>query len=325
MSGGSFESRAFRKALGAFATGVTVITTRDEDGTPRGFTANSFTSVSLDPPLILVCVAHSASSSAVFARSKHFAVTVLSHVQKPVSTLFASKASDKFAQASWYPGQTGCPVIEGGVAWFDCVRENTIKAGDHFILIGRVIAFGETADQPLGYCRGAYVDFGLSENAISALGQPAQVGAILEQDGHLLLLRGEDGTLALPTGRRLEPAEDPASLRGKLTRLGIHATLDFLFAVFEDPTAANANVSIYYRGSATRIRSDNPAVLRVSLDAVPFGQVTDPAVRSMIQRFVKERQEDEFGIYVGSSQAGTVQSLAEGRAIPRVTTQEQRS
>jgi flavin reductase (DIM6/NTAB) family NADH-FMN oxidoreductase RutF len=324
MSGGGFESRTFRKALGAFATGVTVLTTRDEDGTPRGFTANSFTSVSLDPPLILVCVAHSASSSPVFARAKHFAVTVLSHVQKPVSTLFASKESDKFAQAFWYPGPTGCPVIEGGVAWFDCARENMIKAGDHFILIGRVVAFGESADQPLGYCRGAYVDFSLSENAISALGQPVQVGAILEQDGHLLLLRGEDGTVALPTGRRLEPEEDPASLKGKLARLGIDATLDFLFAVFEDPAATNARVSIYYRGSTTKIPSDNPAVLRVSLDAVPFGQFTDPAVRSMIQRFVRERQEDVFGIYVGNSQAGTVQSLAEV-STPRITTQEQRS
>jgi flavin-dependent trigonelline monooxygenase, reductase component len=325
MSSGGFEPRAFRKALGAFATGVTVITTRDNDGTPRGFTANSFTSVSLDPPLILVCVAHSASSSSVFAGAKHFAVTVLSHIQKPVSTLFASKASDKFAQVSWYSRQTGCPVLEGGVAWFDCVRENTIQAGDHFILIGRVVAFGETADQPLGYCRGAYVDFGLSENAISALAQSAQVGAILEHDGHLLLLRGEDGTVALPTGRRLEPKEDPTSLRGKLARLGVDATLDFLFAVFEDTAAANASVSIYYRGSATGIRSDDPVILRVSLDAVPFGQFADPAVRSMIQRFVKERQEDVFGIYVGNSQAGTVQSLAEIRATPRFTTQEQRS
>ncbi len=149
------DTRDFRRALGAFPTGVTVVTTRDRDGTPRGFTANSFTSVSLDPPMVLICVAKVAASCDVFAAANGFAVTVLDHEQQSVSALFASKAPDKFVRAPWTAGALNLPLIDGAAAWFACERERSIDAGDHMILLGRVLDYGHTPSEPLGYCRGA--------------------------------------------------------------------------------------------------------------------------------------------------------------------------
>lgn len=309
MSGG-FDTQEFRKALGSFVTGVTVVTTREHDGTPRGFTANSFTSVSLDPPLVLVCIAKSASSFPVFAAAPHFAVNVLAEAQKSVSALFASKRPDKFEAAEWAPGPSGSPQLSGTAAWFDCRTHDTIDAGDHLVLIGRVTAFDHQAATPLGYGRGAYLSFGLSQEAVAAAGQTARVGAILESGGEILLVETPDGRLDLPAGARLEPRDDPASLRGVLDRLGVSARLDFLFAVFEAAGRAAPQVSIYYRGGlGAPPPAGGPARL-VPLDAVPYERLPDEAIRTMLRRFVRERRQDAFGIYVGDSDKGDVHPLA---------------
>lgn len=101
-------------------TGVTVVTTHDPDGNPIGFTANSFTSVSLDPPLVLVCIANSSSNYAAFEQAEGFAVNVLAEDQKGVSNTFARPVEDRFAAVSWQQGPQGSPVFEGVSAWFDC-------------------------------------------------------------------------------------------------------------------------------------------------------------------------------------------------------------
>src|SRR5215475_7686332 len=98
-----------RRAFGCFVTGVTVVTAIDEERRPRGFTANSFTSVSLDPPLVLVCIARSAGSFPLFACTAHFAINILSEQQRPISSRFASKQADKFADVAWHPGESGSP------------------------------------------------------------------------------------------------------------------------------------------------------------------------------------------------------------------------
>ncbi|MFP4903008.1 flavin reductase family protein, partial [Paraburkholderia sp. BR14261] len=162
----AFDIAEFRRALGAFVTGVTVVTTIQPDGSPRGFTANSFTSVSLDPPLILVCIAKTASSYAVFSQTGRFAVSVLAEDQQQVSGVFASKAADKFAQVPWSARKTGAPVMDGAAASFDCTTHEVVDAGDHIILIGRVVDVVQTSSTPLGYCRGAYVNFSLSQDAL---------------------------------------------------------------------------------------------------------------------------------------------------------------
>lgn len=301
----------FRRALGAFVTGVTVVTTIQPDGSPRGFTANSFTSVSLDPPLILVCIAKTASSYAVFSQTKHFAISVLAEDQKAVSGVFASKAADKFSQVAWHRRVTGAPVMEGAAASFDCATHEVIDAGDHIILIGRVLDFIHTASSPLGYCRGAYVNFSLSLDALAVAAPRAHVGAILEHRDGLVLLDTPRG-LQLPTGAKLKPESDGASLLGVLGQLGLKVHLDFLFAVFEAGGGPAQGVQIYYRG---RVKNDilpqsGGPIRIVPLPQIRWDAIRDDAVRSMLQRYVRERSEDAFGIYVGDTETGTVQPLA---------------
>ena len=193
----TIDPMELRKALGAFVTGVTVITTCEGDGTPRGFTANSFTSVSLDPPLVLVCIAKTAFSLQVFCDCENFAVNILAEDQTDTSAVFASKDPDKFANANWRKGVGGSPVIENTAAWLECARHDVVEAGDHVILIGRVIDFAHSVSNPLGFCRGSYVMFGLERQALAAPGQQTSVGAILESEGRILMLRqGDQGALS---------------------------------------------------------------------------------------------------------------------------------
>jgi flavin reductase (DIM6/NTAB) family NADH-FMN oxidoreductase RutF len=147
-----------RRALGSFPTGISIVTTRDSEGKPRGMTANSFTSVSLDPPLLLVCIGKSASSFPAFYECDAFAVNLLHERQQGVSSLFASKAADKFAKISHDIVHTGAPVLNDCLAWFDCSLHQQIDAGDHIVLFGRVEAFGTTALRPLAFCRGRYAE-----------------------------------------------------------------------------------------------------------------------------------------------------------------------
>ena len=310
MPASRIDARTFRQALGAFATGVTVVTTLQADGTPRGFTANSFTSVSLDPPLILVCIAKAAASCPVFSAAPRFAISILAEHQKDLSSLFASKAQDKFAAAEWFVGPAGSPVIAEAAAWFDCRRHDLIEAGDHLILIGEVVGFDHTPARPLGYCRGAYITFGLAQEAIAAAGERVRVGAILDNADAIVFIEATDGTLDLPVGRSLEAGSDPTSLRGELRRLGIAATIDFLFAVFQERSGGSDRTSIYYRGSLDSPLPQESDARVIALGEIPWARVRDPAVRSMLERFVRERREDTFGIYVGDAERGTVQTLA---------------
>lgn len=151
------DARTLRDAMGCFATGVTVVTAFGGDGAPIGLTANSFTSVSLDPPLLLVCVAQSSVSGEAMRAAEHFAVNVLQIGQQPTSNRFAGKGEDRFAATPWHKGETGAPVLDGSLCTFECAREAVHEAGDHFILVGRVVRAGfEPHRDPLLYFRGKY-------------------------------------------------------------------------------------------------------------------------------------------------------------------------
>lgn len=151
------DARTLRDALGCFATGVTVVTARTADGVPLGLTANSFTSVSLDPPLLLVCIANSAGSAEALREAEHFAVNVLQIGQQPVSNLFASRSEDRFGGTGWSGGESGAPVLDGSLGSFECKRHAVHEGGDHFILVGEVVrARFEPRRDPLLYFRGKY-------------------------------------------------------------------------------------------------------------------------------------------------------------------------
>ena len=131
------DPRALRDAFGVFPTGVTVVTTIAPDGTPCGFTANSFTSVSLDPPMLLVCPGRFLSTFSVFERCAVFAVSVLAEGQEDISNTFARYKGDRFAVTDWTPNAQGAPLISGAAARFSCRTEQTIAAGGPCDLAGR--------------------------------------------------------------------------------------------------------------------------------------------------------------------------------------------
>lgn len=305
----AFDIIEFRRALGSFLTGVTIVTTIGAEGEPRGFTANSFTSVSLEPPLVLVCIAKKALGHSAFSTSRGFAINILSESQKAESGIFASKAVDKFAAVAWQPGQTGNPLIDGSVAVFDCGMEQLVDAGDHSILIGRVRDFSHNGAQPLGYCRGAYVTPGLSQEALAAAPPGTEVGAILESEGRVLFFEATDGSYKLPAGRGLGAANDVRSLKGKLAAKAIDAELGFLYAVWDDATDAS-RTHVYYRGTVGSPLSGDGQIRLVDIEQIADLKIADPAVRSMLDRYARERTEDQFGVYVGNEVEGEVRPLA---------------
>ena len=151
------DPRTLRDALGCFATGVTVVTCFDGDGQPFGITANSFTSVSLDPPLLLVCIHRDASCAAALESATHFAINVLQTGQQPASIRFATRNEDRFGVGDWTAGEFGAPVLMESLGVFECERFAVYDGGDHHILVGQVVkaSFDATLD-PLLYFRGSY-------------------------------------------------------------------------------------------------------------------------------------------------------------------------
>lgn len=201
---------ALRRALGAFATGVTIVTGRDADGAPVGFTANSFTSVSLDPPLVLACIGVGAASYAAFRNADGFAVNILAAGQRDLAMRFATRGADKFAGGEWVERATGAPVLNDGAAWFDCVAHQILDAGDHAVMIGRVVAFGRRDARPLAYHDGRFAE-------VAPLGQAAafRLVAALRRGDRALLRRTDEG-LRLPSAAAFGPVEAPGTLTGLL-------------------------------------------------------------------------------------------------------------
>jgi len=145
-----------RQVMGRYPTGVTVVTTTGPDGRPLGFTANSFTSVSLDPALILLCVGHHAGCHDDFVGARHFAVNILAQGQHELARIFATKGQDRFAQAAWQRSAAGSPLLEATAAWLDCATHDVHTAGDHTILIGRVLGVGHSDRASLAFYAGGY-------------------------------------------------------------------------------------------------------------------------------------------------------------------------
>lgn len=151
------DPRTLRDAMGCFATGITIVTTTDVSGQPVGLTANSFSSVSLDPPLVLACLGKKVGSMAAFEAASSFAINVLHMGQQPLSNLFASKGVDRFANTDWEAWDLNVPIIKSSLASFECRKTNQIEQGDHTIFVGEVVrAKFEPRRDPLLYFSGKY-------------------------------------------------------------------------------------------------------------------------------------------------------------------------
>jgi flavin reductase (DIM6/NTAB) family NADH-FMN oxidoreductase RutF len=168
-----FDARAFRNALGSFPTGVAIITTTGADGRPVGLTCNSFSSVSLDPPLVSWGLRLASKSLDAFRQAGAFAINILAEDQKELSARFASGAvADTFEGVGWHPGHRGLPVIEGSVASFECDKFAEHEAGDHVLFLGHVARFEHGRQEPsLVFYKGAYMMLTQSLRELAASGR----------------------------------------------------------------------------------------------------------------------------------------------------------
>ena len=157
MSAGSpIDPDLFRQILRHFAAGVTVITSLGDDGRPAGMTATAFSSVSIEPPQVLVCVNAEARTRRAIEDHAGFAVNILSAEQEQLAMRFASKVTDKFEGIVWRGGVTGSPLLEGAVAALECRIANAVEAGTHVIYIGEVLGGNVAPGEPLVYFDAAY-------------------------------------------------------------------------------------------------------------------------------------------------------------------------
>jgi 3-hydroxy-9,10-secoandrosta-1,3,5(10)-triene-9,17-dione monooxygenase reductase component len=149
-------SGMFRQVLGHFCTGITVVTAMGASG-PVGFACQSFAALSLDPPLVLFCPARTSRTWPVIESAGRFCVNVLAHDQQDVSTVFGRGGPDKFASVRWQESPGGSPLLAGVLAWLDCTVETVHEAGDHYVVIGRVVELCEPGvGRPLLYFKGGY-------------------------------------------------------------------------------------------------------------------------------------------------------------------------
>jgi flavin reductase (DIM6/NTAB) family NADH-FMN oxidoreductase RutF len=302
------DPRQLRDAFGAFLTGVTVVTAHSADSGPVGFTANSFASVSLDPPLLLVCLARTSRNFDNFTKATGFAINILAESQKDISNTFARPSEDRFASIGWANGPHGAPVIDNVAAWFDCSTHEVIEAGDHVILIGRVEAFENGTANGLGYARGGYFTAAMAQKAVSAAASdvPVIVSAVAEQDGEVLLVRDAAGKLELPSCALLA-GEGPDVLQAHvaaMTRLS--ASVGYIYSVYEDRGAGSQHIA--YRCT---LEAGRPATGELfALDALPVAEIARPAIADLLNRYATESVLGNFGVYVGNEQSGKVHPLA---------------
>lgn len=169
----AIDSKQFRAALGAFATGVTVVTAHDGQGRDVGLTANSFNSVSLDPPMVLWSLGKSSSSFDAFMETEHFAVHILASSQEDLSSRFARKGTDRFAGLDCARGIGDIPLLDGCSARFECRTAVRHDSGDHVIIVGEVLSFTSLPQPPLVFHGGKY---GLLMKRAAGEAEPARIG-----------------------------------------------------------------------------------------------------------------------------------------------------
>lgn len=294
------SGRTLRDVFGTFLTGVTIVTAW-EDGVPRGFTANSFTSVSLDPPLVLICIARQAGSCDAFLRADRFGVNILGDWQQNLSARFASRSAARFDGVEVWSPAGGPPLIANCLSTLDCERHEAVVAGDHAVLIGRVRAFATSPGGPLGYYRGAYVTFGVGLTALEQQsGGAMAVASLIDAGGRVLLWRRparsswEIPSLALAYGdnhrRRLPEL---------LARLGVKADVSFLFSVYQEN---DPFTTLVFRGEAVepveeRTLADGTIVRPFSEADEPWRLVSGSSPSEVLRRYFRERAEARFGIY----------------------------
>ncbi|MGP8246285.1 MAG: flavin reductase family protein [Bryobacteraceae bacterium] len=152
----SVSSDLFRQACGRFPNGVTIATVTDSGGAPHGLTVSSFSSLSLDPPLVLICLGHAVTVIDRFRAAGYFGLSVLAENQQSISERFARRGHNRFTGVPWHSGEFGVPLIDGCLAAMECAVDRRVSAGDHDILIGRMLRAHVSEGRPLVHWAGNY-------------------------------------------------------------------------------------------------------------------------------------------------------------------------
>ena len=295
--------RELRDALGAFMTGVTVVTTCNEDGSPLGFTANSFASVSLEPALLLVSIAKSSSNYEVFSQCQHFAINILSEVQKDISNTFARPSADRFADIAWHLSAESNPILDDVSAWFDCTTHQVVDAGDHAILIGKIEDFASQGYAGLGYYRGGYfTPAKLATEVIS--GYKVVINALIAHDSQILLLESPDHQWSIPQVM-LGPEGAEHALQQLFLQYQPDAKASFIYSVYDHGATQQQYISFLCNTPVAKTSKGKFVDLN-ELEKLDFA---DSALHSMLLRYRKESQLKNYGVYYGNHAKGTVRQI----------------
>lgn len=299
----TIDTRELRNAFGSFMTGVTVVTAVSESGEKVGFTANSFTSVSVEPPLLLVCPANNLSSFDIFNNCKHFAVNILAEDQQDISNTFASAKGDRFEGINWHSDENGCPVIDGTVAHFSCSTYSNIPAGDHILLVGQVSSFDANEKLGLGYAKGGYFSLGMEHRA-EELTHTLEgiVGGIIEFDNKVLLTKTEQG-YSLPHVATSSNQGSQKTVRQYLESQGMDCEVGSVYSVYENLDAQK--FTTYYRVNANDDAANGLGEY-IDIDQIAELDFVSTDIQSMLQRFVLEKQNGVFRLYVGDNKIGDI-------------------
>ncbi len=304
----AIDPRELRSAFGRFMTGVTVVTTRDAVGIPVGFTANSFTSVSLDPPLLLVCPGKFLSSYQMFAACERFCVSILEESQTEVANTFAGFKGDRFAATAHEIDVHGIPTPRGAIARFSCRTHDVIPAGDHVILIGEVTTFEQQAGAGLGYADGQFFGLGRERSARDPAAKTNIAGALVRHKGRVLLEETSAGyrppECAIP-----ERAAMRRTLDAKLNGLGVTANFGPVYSVFDDP--GEDTHFAYLLAEASEVAPDTKLVAVAPQD-LPNLKYANPPLASMLHRYARECRTGNLNCYLGDTVSGETHALTEG-------------
>lgn len=298
------DTRALRDAFGSFMTGVCVVTTRDANGQLFGFTANSFSSVSLNPPLLLVCPGKFLSAYESFAASTRFGVSILTEGQEDVSNTFASLKGDRFSQVDYHLDADGVPLIEGAVAQFSCSTHQVVDAGDHCVLLGQVTGFTHSESRGLGYARGRYFSLGLERSVQETGGKQVICGAIIETPGYVWLEKTETGYRP-PRIVRVTRASLREDLTADLAERGTPVRLGAAYSVFDSASAHS--VYILAEALAPNTRDLDAIAVEALADLI----YTTQPIAVMMLRFAAEASTRDFSLFLGDAEHGETHSQAE--------------
>lgn len=299
--------KELRSAFGTFMTGVTVVTTKSDEGENIGFTANSFTSVSLDPPLLLVCLGKSMGCYPVFQNCSHFAINILAEAQEDVSNLFASYDGDRFSKVAWHEDHNGMPLINGVTTSFSCENHSQIDAGDHMILMGEITHFETTGNEGLGYSNQGYYSLGLERGAVEAptSANLFKVGVIVESEGSVLLQKTDKG-LELPSVEIEDRNGALGAIQKHLEDNNSKVELGPVYSIFDNQKTGEYSVYFLANSDSQDASELGDYYAVESLVDLPMAS---NALKTMLDRYALERKSGVFGLYLGDHKAGDVHKL----------------